>query len=69
MNAPKDTKNDKINLFSALMSAFAAAFGIQNQKNRERDFKKGNIGIFILAGIIMTITLVGVIVIIVKQVV
>ncbi len=36
-------------------SVFAAAFGVQNSKNRERDFKQGRAGVFIAAGIIFTL--------------
>ena len=39
---------------AVLMSTFAAAFGVQNDKNRERDFKHGNIHTFIIAGVAVT---------------
>jgi len=35
-------------------SVLAAALGIQSSKNRERDFKRGRVGIFITAGITFT---------------
>ena len=38
-----------------LQSTLAAAFGIQSQRNREKDFEEGNAGWFILAGIIFTV--------------
>ena len=43
----------------------AAAFGVQNSKNRERDFTRGNPLVFIAAGLIFTIlfvmTIIGVV--------
>ena len=38
-----------------LQSTLAAAFGVQSQKNREKDFEEGNAGWFILAGIVFTV--------------
>lgn len=35
-------------------SVFAAAFGVQSSKNRERDFKHGKARTFIIAGIVFT---------------
>jgi len=39
---------------SLLLSTAAAAFGVQSNRNRERDFKHGNIWVFVAAGIIFT---------------
>ena len=36
-------------------STLAAAFGVQSQRNRAKDFEEGNAGWFILAGIISTV--------------
>tara|TARA_E500000178_G_scaffold620_1_gene712 strand:- start:621 stop:818 length:198 start_codon:yes stop_codon:yes gene_type:complete len=38
-----------------LQSTLAAAFGVQSQRNREKDIEEGNAGWFILAGIIFTV--------------
>ena len=38
-----------------LQSTLAAAFGVQSQRNRAKDFEEGNAGWFILAGIIFTV--------------
>ncbi|MBL6691330.1 MAG: DUF2970 domain-containing protein [Pseudomonadales bacterium] len=47
------------------MSVLAAAIGVQNAKNRERDFSRGNPLVFIAAGLIFTVlfvlTVVGVV--------
>ena len=37
------------------LSVMAAAFGVQTNKNRERDFANGNPIVFIFAGLIFTI--------------
>ena len=38
-----------------LQSTLAAAFGVQSQRNRAKDFEEGNAGWFILAGITFTV--------------
>ena len=38
-----------------LQSTLAAAFGVQSQRNRAKDFEEGNARWFILAGIIFTV--------------
>jgi len=42
-------------LTNVLKSAAAAAFGVQSQANRERDFARGKPIHFILAGVIATL--------------
>lgn len=41
--------------FNIVKSSLAAAFGIQSQANRERDFKHGKPVHFIIAGIVTTV--------------
>ncbi len=43
-------------------STVAAAFGVQSRKNRERDFSRGDIRQFIIAGILFTAFFVGAVV-------
>ncbi len=40
-------------------SVFAAMFGVQSSKNRERDFKQGRVGVFIASGIIFAVLFVA----------
>lgn len=47
--------SEKPGFFAVLLSTAAAAFGVQSQRNQERDFKHGNIWVFALAGIIFTV--------------
>lgn len=49
------TDSEKPGFFTVLLSTAAAAFGVQSQKNRERDFKHGNIWVFATAGIVFTV--------------
>lgn len=67
MNTPHD--NEKPNLKAIVMSTLAAAIGIQSNKNRERDFVKGNIKVYIVAGLIFTTLFISSIVMLVKLVI
>jgi hypothetical protein len=56
MSDPTDESADENGLgpLQVIGSVLAAALGIQSSKNRERDFKRGRIGIFLAAGITFT---------------
>ena len=57
MNEPQDPDDPSLGkptVAQIAMSVIAAAFGVQTNKNRERDFSKGNPIAFILGGIIFT---------------
>ena len=43
---------EKISFLNILQSTVAAAFGVQSEKNRQRDFTHGKASTFIIAGII-----------------
>lgn len=43
------------NLFRVVLSVIAAMFGVQSNKNRERDFTKGRPAVYIVVGLIMTL--------------
>lgn len=53
------------NVLEVVISVAAAALGVQNSKNRQRDFTHGNPVVFIVAGLIFTVlfvlTIVGVV--------
>ncbi len=61
-------ESDKPTFWSIVLSTFAAAFGVQNRKNLEKDFKHGNIYTYIAAGIIFTVLFVITVAIVVKVV-
>ncbi|HEY9050626.1 MAG TPA: DUF2970 domain-containing protein [Gammaproteobacteria bacterium] len=43
---------ENISFLNVLQSTLAAAFGVQSEKNRQRDFTHGKASTFIIAGII-----------------
>lgn len=47
-------KDRQPNVFQVIGSVLAAFFGVQSNKNRERDFKHGKASHFIIAGLLMT---------------
>ncbi len=53
-------------LWQSLTSVLAAFFGVQNSKNRERDFTRGKASHFIVIGIAVTVVLVLTVIFIVK---
>ena len=64
---PKES--GKLNPLQVVGSIFAAGLGVQSSKNRERDFKQGRIGVFITAGIVFTLLLVGTVIAVVRVVI
>lgn len=57
-NSQDEQGNQAPSFFAVMISTFAAAFGVQSDKNRKRDFQHGNIRTFILAGVVFTTCLV-----------
>ena len=51
-----------------MSSIFAAAFGVQSKKNRERDFEHGKFHHFIIGGIIFAVLFILMVIGIVKLV-
>lgn len=49
-------------------SVLSAAFGVQNSKNRERDFKHGKARVFIVTGIVFTALFIATVFLVVKLV-
>lgn len=45
----------KPNVLQLVGSVLSAAIGIQSNKNRERDFKHGKLGTFVVAGVIFVV--------------
>lgn len=60
------TPNNSPNFWQVVMSVCAALFGVQNDKNRQRDFRGGNIIHYIIAGVIGVILMVAGLVLIVN---
>jgi len=58
----------RLNPLQIIGSVFAAAFGVQSSKNRERDFKEGKFVTFIVAGVMFTALFVGAVYLVVTAV-
>lgn len=52
-------KRKALNPLHVISSVLAAGLGVQSSKNRERDFKQGRVGVFIVAGIVFTLLFMG----------
>lgn len=66
MSDQPDDKQQKPRFWNVVASTLAAAFGVQSNKNRERDFKHGNIWVFVAAGLIFTVLFIATVVTIVR---
>jgi hypothetical protein len=55
MSKAKPDKSKKPSLLSVVKSILAAGIGVQSEKNRQRDFEKGNPLVFIIGGIVFTL--------------
>ena len=68
--SPKDPQDDQetgsLTFLTVVMSTLAAAIGVQSKANKERDFKHGSAGPFIVAGLIFTALFVGTLVLVVR---
>jgi hypothetical protein len=53
-NKPTQADNAPLTFWQIAGSTLAAAFGVQNRANRERDFTRGKPLHFIIAGVVFT---------------
>jgi len=53
-HASRDTEKP-MSLLQVAQSVLAAFFGVQSNRNRERDFKGGSAKVFVIAGLIGTV--------------
>lgn len=60
--------NGSIPFWRVMLSVIQAAFGVQNKKNKERDFSQGKLMPFIVAALIFTLVFVVGLILIVKLV-
>lgn len=69
-NKPDDQGLDKEQLpfWKMFLSVFQASFGVQNKKNKERDFEKGSVKGFVAAALVFTVLFVMTLVIVVNLV-
>ena len=64
----KQKTPQKLTLWQIICSVFAAAFGVQSNKNRERDFNQAKPSTYIIAGVIFTAFFVLMVIAVVKLV-
>jgi hypothetical protein len=57
-----------MNLLQVAQSVLAALFGVQSNRNRERDFKGGSARVFIIAGLVGTVIFIAVVAAVVRLV-
>lgn len=57
-----------LTVWQVMKSTIAAAFGVQTEAARQRDFSAGNAGTFIIAGFVFTAVFVAILVLIVTLV-
>lgn len=50
-----DREPEKPSVLQVVGSVLSAFFGVQSEKNRERDFGRGNALVFIAVGVILTL--------------
>ena len=63
-----DNKEEKVSFLSMVQSVIAGIFGVQSDKNREKDFKKGDASQFIVLGIAATVIILITMIVIVRSV-
>lgn len=61
-------KSGSLPFWRVMISVFQAAFGVQSQGNKERDFAEGKLLPFIVAALLFTAVFVGVLVLVVSLV-
>ncbi len=61
--------NDKenVSLFQVIGSVGAAMFGVQSDKNRQRDFKKGKLWHYVVGGLLFTAIFIAILIAVVKM--
>ncbi len=60
---------DKPGLWHLIVSVLAGAIGVQSDKNRERDFQKGDFKKFVIGGLVFTVLFIVVLLTIVNWVI
>ncbi|WP_027951297.1 DUF2970 domain-containing protein [Haliea salexigens] len=64
----KSHNDENLTMVDLVKTTFAAALGVQSNKNRERDFKHGNIKVFAIAGLIFTVLFIAILICLAKLV-
>jgi len=65
----EDAEEPSLSFLQIAGSAVAAAFGVQSSRNRERDFSRGKISHFVVAGVVFTAAFVLIMILVVNLVI
>ena len=65
----EDVEEQSLSFLQIAGSAVAAAFGVQSSRNRERDFSRGKISHFVVAGVVFTAAFVLIMILVVNLVI
>ena len=65
----EDAQEQSLSFLQIAGSAVAAAFGVQSSRNRERDFSRGKISHFVVAGVVFTAAFVLIMILVVNLVI
>jgi predicted cobalt transporter CbtA len=68
LDKPEPDEPKPMSLLQVAQSVLAALFGVQSNRNRERDFKQGSAKTFIIAGLVGTVLFIAVVATVVKVV-
>ncbi len=68
MEKPEPDEPKRMSLLQVVQSVLAAFFGVQSNRNRERDFKQGSAKTFIIAGLVGAVLFIAVVAMVVKVV-
>jgi hypothetical protein len=69
MKSQEDAQEQSLSFLQIAGSAVAAAFGVQSSRNRERDFSRGKISHFVVAGVVFTAAFVLIMILLVNLVI
>lgn len=66
MDNDNNKSEPKVSFFQVFGSVLMAMFGVQSEKNRQRDFNKGKLWHYILGGLIFAAAFIGILIVIVQ---
>lgn len=69
MTDQQDDRSKRVSLLQVAHSVLAALFGVQSERNRQRDFERGSGRTFFIAGLIGTALFILVLALVVKLVI
>lgn len=65
---PPANEDKKPSVFAVIASVFAAVFGVQSSKNRERDFKHGKFRNYVITAVVFVLLFIATVTTIVRVV-